>query len=254
MGAGDEMLASWVASCLLLSLRIAPTFLFAPPFTLVRMPRQVLALIGLGLAAILVSANPGARLHDVSAAALASAALGELMLGLVPLLALQLMFSALYVTGRTIDIQSGYALALLIDPTSRTQTPLVGTLFAYIAGASFFALDGHMALFRLWSAQLQVLPIGAAVHLGSVAVLGDYMFTISLAALGVGGAAILALFLTDIVVAMLSRTVPQLNALLLGIQVKAILLLAVLPLAFGASAALYTQLVARALEAMKRLA
>ena len=253
MGAGDDALASWVASSLLLSLRIAPTLLFAPPFTLVRVPRLVLALTGLGFAALLVSANPDARLHDLGAATLAPAALSELVIGLVPLVALQLMFGALYTVGRTIDIQSGFALALLIDPGTRALTPLVGTLFANVAAITFFAMDGHLALLRFWATALQAMPIGAVVHLGSAAMLGDYLLTVSLIALGIGGMAILALFLSDIVVAMLSRTVPQLNALLLGIQVKAILVLAVLPLAFGASAALYAQLVASALDAMKRL-
>lgn len=250
--AGADALATWVASAMLLTLRIAPTLLFAPPFTLVRVPRTVLALLGLALAAVLVSASPAVRLTELSPATLATGALSELLTGMIPLIALQLMFAALYLVGRTIDIQSGFGLALLIDPTSRAQTPLVGTLFAYVAAVTFFAMDGHLALLRFWSASLEAVPLGTAMRLSGVGALGEYLLTTSLLALGIGGAAILGLFLTDVVVAMASRTVPQLNALLLGIQVKAILLLAVLPIAFGASAALYVQLVASALDFMQR--
>lgn len=253
MQGGGDALASWVASSLLLSLRIAPTFVFAPPFTLVRVPRLILAMMGLALAAVLVSANPTTRLAEVTPALLATGALSELLTGMIPLIALQLMFAALYLVGRTIDIQSGFGLALLIDPTSRSQTPLVGTLFAYVAAVTFFAMDGHLALLRFWSVTLDSVPLGAMVRLGGIGPLGEYLLTTSLLALGIGGAAILGLFMTDIVVAMASRTVPQLNALLLGIQVKAILMLAVLPIAFAASAAIYVQLVTSALSYMQRM-
>ncbi|WP_088307308.1 flagellar biosynthetic protein FliR [Novosphingobium sp. B 225] len=251
---GADALAIWVASSLLLTLRIAPTLMFAPPFTLIRVPRTILAMLGLTLAAVLVSANPAARLAEVTPAVLATGAISELLAGLIPLIALQLMFAALYLVGRTIDIQSGFGLALLIDPGTRAQTPLVGTFFAYIAGVTFFAMDGHLALLRFWSASLSAVPLGGVVRLGGVGALGEYMLTTSLIALGIGGAAILGLFLTDVVIAMASRTVPQLNALLLGIQVKAILVLALLPIAFGTSAALYVQLVASALSFMQRTA
>lgn len=253
MAGGGDALATWVASALLLSLRIAPVLVFAPPFTLMRVPRTVLALLSVGLAAVLVSGNPSARIGEVSAATLVTGAVGELLLGLVPLLALQLMFGALYMAGRTIDIQSGFGLAMLIDPSSRGQTPLVGTLFAYCAGVAFFAVNGHLALLRFLAATLRTTPVGGIVRLGGIASLGEYMFAVSMLALGVGGATILVLFLTDLVIALLSRTVPQLNALLLGIQVKAILVLAILPIALGASSGLFLQLVARAVEAMKQL-
>ena len=227
--------------------------MFAPPFTLVRVPRSILALFGLALSAMLVSALPEARLIAVTPSALALGALREAILGLVPVVVLQLMFGSLQLAGRTIDIQSGYGLALLIDPTTRAQTPLVGTLFAYAAAAVFFALDGHLRLVRLFAASLRAVPVGSTGRTGGLELLGPYLAAVSLIAIGVASAAILVLFLTDAVVAMLSRTVPQMNALLLGIQLKALILLAVLPLCFGTSAALFSELVARALETMARM-
>lgn len=247
-------LAIWIASAFLLSLRIAPVFLFAPPFTLTRVPRLFLWLFALGIALILVASFPeSARVREVSAATLIIGGGRELMLGLVPVIALQLLFGALYMVGRTIDIQSGFGLALLIDPTTRTQTPLVGTMFAYLAGATFFALDGHLDLLRFFAASLELVPVAGARQGPSVTALSGYMFITFLVAFGVGAAAILALFLVDVTIAMLARTVPQMNALLLGIQVKALLVLLVLPVAVGVSGVLLAQMVANALRIMPRL-
>jgi flagellar biosynthesis protein FliR len=134
---GGNTLSVWVASSALLSMRVTPMFLFAPPFSLTRVPRLFTALFGMGLAAMLVSANPEtARVSNLATGALFLGAMRELMLGLIPVLILHLLFGALYLAGRTIDVQSGYGLATLIDPTTRGQTPLVGTMFAYLSKRS----------------------------------------------------------------------------------------------------------------------
>jgi flagellar biosynthesis protein FliR len=249
-----DALTSWVISCLLLGLRIGPVFAFAPPFTLIRLPRTFRVLLGLGLSACLVNAMPETTAWtnpDLSAVFIA--AVRELMLGLVFVLAFQIAFGALYVAGRTIDIQSGYGLALLVDPTSRTQTPLVGTLFAYAAGAVFFAMDGHLELFRLLAASLEAVPIGGWEMPHSVDRIAAFMSIAFLIAFGVAGAAVLALFLTDLIVAMMSRTMPQMNVLILGIQVKSIVLLLVLPITLGLGGALLIRLMATTLRVVPEL-
>lgn len=250
----SNTLSVWVASSFLLSLRVGPVFLFAPPFTLTRVPRLVIALFSLGLAGMLVTGiSESARVSDLSAGYLFMAAVREFTLGLIPVLALQVMFGALYVAGRTIDIQSGYGLALLIDPTTRGQTPLVGTIFAYLAGATFFAMDGHLGLLRFFAASLDAIPLGTPHGIVSLEAVTSYLFVTFVTAFGVAGGVILILFLTDIVIALLSRTVPQMNALVLGIQVKSMLLLIVLPIVLGISGAVVARMVGAALQVMPRL-
>jgi flagellar biosynthesis protein FliR len=254
MGGGANDLAIWIASAALLSLRVAPVFVFAPPFTLTKVPRLFLWLFGMGLAMTLVAAYPeNARVADLKVATLSIGAAREFMLGLTPVLALQLMFGMLYMVGRMIDIQAGFGLALLIDPATRGQTPITGTIFALLAGVSFFALNGHHELLRFFAASLELVPLGAARDGGALAALLAYMSAIFLLACGVGAAAILALFVADLSIAMLSRTIPQLNALLLGIQVKALLVFIALPVAVALSGTVLTQMCTLALKAMARL-
>jgi len=247
----QDALAQWIFSCLILGLRVAPVFAFAPPFSLIRMPALFRMLFGLGLSACLVSANPGSALiTDMGAAAVFIAGLRELMLGMMFVLVFQLAFAALYLAGRTIDIQAGFGLALLIDPTTRAQTPLVGMLLAYAAGAVFFAMDGHIQLLGLLSASLEAIPIGRWTLAGSLAPLLAFTSMVFLAAFGVAGASILVLFLVDLVIALLSRTVPQMNVLVLGFQIKTIVLLLVLPLSFGLGGALLARMMAMTLQAL----
>src|SRR5436190_20820306 len=97
---------TYAVAALLLSLRVAPVFAFAPPFTLVRLPRTFRMLMSLGIAACLVAANPAhAVLPDTNPGTLLTAAAMELLLGILFMAAFQLCFAALQVAGRAIDIQ-----------------------------------------------------------------------------------------------------------------------------------------------------
>ncbi|HEY0959852.1 MAG TPA: flagellar biosynthetic protein FliR [Novosphingobium sp.] len=247
-------LAQWLTMCLLLALRIAPVFAFAPPFSLVRLPARFRLLFGLAIAASMAAMVPyPATLASQDAGALLAAGARELLLGGVFLLTFQVTFAALYFAGRTIDIQAGFGIAVLIDPTTRTQTPLIGMLFAYAAGAVFFAVDGHLDLLRILSASVDAVPVGTWQMSGSLDRLFAFMSAAFLAAFGFAGTAVAILFLMDLAIAVLSRAVPQMNALVLGFQVKTISLLLVLPICFGLGSALLLRLIRLNIEALPGL-
>jgi flagellar biosynthesis protein FliR len=246
--------AHWIVSSLLLSLRVAPAFALAPPFSLTQTPALFRVLFGVAMAALMIGADPAAvRLAGLDAGFLVLASLRELCLGLIFVLALQLMFGALYTAGRTLDIQAGYGLASVIDPASGNQTPLIGTVFAYAAAAVFFSLGGHADLLRIMAASLRVIPLGTGAFPTSLVSLTTFMTTITAVAFGVCGGAILCLFVTDLAIALISRTVPQMNVLILGLQVKSMLALAVLPATLGLTGVLLVRMVAITLESIPRL-
>ncbi len=245
---------AWVFSSLLLSLRISPVFALAPPFTFSQVPTIFRVLFGLGIAGCMAGADPAAaRISDLSFGHLVTAGIGELALGSVFVLAFQLMFAAIYVAGRMLDIQAGFGLALVIDPTSQAQTPMIGTLLAYGAAAVFFALNGQGDLLRILHASLEAIPLGDWRFPASIAPLTSFMSALFLTGFGVVGGAVLCLFLADVAIAMMSRTVPQMNVLILGLQVKSILILAVMPIVFGFAGALLARMARITLEAIPRL-
>ena len=249
-----DSLTGWVVSVMLVGLRVAPVFAFAPPFTLVRMPLLFRILFGLGISVSLVAMRPlAASLVANDTASVVTAGFRELGLGVMVVLVFQLAFAALYVAGRTIDIQAGYGLALLIDPTSKSQVPMIGTLFAYAAAAVFFGFDGHVELLKLLAASFDAIPLGSWTLPHSIDRVAGFTALMFLGAFGIGSASILTLFLADMTIALLARTVPQLNALVLGFQVKTIVLLAVLPMSFGLLGALFLRLMATALHALPKL-
>lgn len=239
---------------LLVSLRIAPTLGFSPPFTLIRVPALVRLLLAVGIAGWLVAGHPGQTWQaDFRAHGLVQSIVGELFLGIALSLSLQLAFAALLTAGRTIDVQAGFGMAMLVDPTTRTQLPLVGTLFAYAAGAIFFATDGPADLLAIWSESLDHVPIGAAALGGDITVLSTYISAVFVMAFGLGGMVMLVLFICDLAIAFMSRTLPQMNVMIMGFQVKAMAMLAVLPFALAVSGSLFLRMLRYALETAPRL-
>lgn len=244
-------LVAQATATLLVSLRIAPVLAFAPPFTLLRIPATVRLLLALALAGWLVAGHPGATWRsDAWKASLPALVAGELFLGITLALALQLAFAALLTAGRVLDIQAGFGLAALVDPATRAPMPLAGTVLAYAAGALFFATGGPHDLLAIWAASIERVPLGAAGLAAEPGPVIDHCATVFLMAIGLVGVVLLVLFVLDLAIAFMSRTLPQMNVLLLGFQVKTIATLVMLPVALGLSGSLLAGLLRAAVQAM----
>lgn len=246
----DSVAVEWVVSTLLLSLRFGPTLVLSPPFTLVRAPSLFRILTTLALSALIVGSREGGEAFSTALDRLLLSACRELVLGIAMAAIFHMAFGAIYVVGRTVDIQVGYGLAAVADPTSRVQVPLVGTVYAYVIAAVFFAMNGHHELVRIIGLSLDAVPIGAETALRTPGAIAGVMGAMFMIAFGVAGAVILALFIVDVVIALLARTAPQINALVMGFQVKSMLLMAALPLTLGVAAALCARLAVVALESL----
>lgn len=238
-----------LVAALLVALRLAPALAYGGPFTLLRIPVPVRVLLGLSLALWLVTARPDATIAAVKAGhALPGLAAGELFVGMAVALCLQLAFAAILWAGRAIDIQAGFGLGTVADPVTQTEMPLAGTVFAYAAAAVFFTMGGMHDLLALWAASFDALPLGHGILAGDMQALMALVGTLFAMGLGLFGVIMLVLFLLDLTIAFLSRTLPQMNVMMLGFQVKAMATLVMLPVALALSGGLFLRLLRFALE------
>lgn len=242
--------AQSLLAILLTSLRIAPVLAFAPPFTLLRIPASIRLVVSLSLASFFLPPTTGSvALTFGSETNLLTAAASELLIGLTIALPLQLVFGAMLFAGRAIDIQAGFALALLADPANTGQMPLIGTLFAYCAGAVFFASGGTGELMAIWAGSYILLPPGGAILAPDPQAMLALVASAFAIAVGLAGIVLLTLFMIDLTVAATSRTLPQVPVLLIGFQIKTIAVLVTVPLAISMSATIYLRLIRLALQA-----
>jgi flagellar biosynthetic protein FliR len=162
-----------------------------------------------------------ALISGITIIAVFFAFVGETLLGLVLGWLAQVMFSAMRLAGQEIELKSGLGLIQLVDPNDGGQSGLFSTLFELLAGLLFFALDGHHLLVQaLWSSY-NVFPLagdGFATRLleGLVSSAGE-VFTI---ALRVSAPVVMGLLLSDIILGLISRAIPQMNVFMVAQPVQ----------------------------------
>lgn len=142
---------------------------------------------------------------------------GEILLGVMLGWFAQLLFSGMRLAGQMIETKSGLGLVQLVDPHEGGQTGVFSTLLELIAGLIFFSMNGHHLLFQALSSSYSVFPLAGDKFLlrvieGLVGSTAD-VFTI---ALRVSAPVIVGLLLSDIVLGVLARAIPQMNVFMVA--------------------------------------
>jgi len=223
--------SAWIAAVLLVSVRLGPMFILTPVLGSTEIPVRARVLFALALSAMVVSTMHRAWGVDLSsAAALVSAAMVELVIGAALAFGLLAALAAFSFGGRLLDLQIGFGVASLIDPTTRSQGPLLGTLLNLVAIAVFFAADGHHVLLRGLAQSLDRLPPGTALaNLEINAVVAQFGVVFA-SGLTVVAPAVFALLLLDVALAVAARTMPQMNVFIVSMPLKVVVGLLVLAL------------------------
>jgi flagellar biosynthesis protein FliR len=135
-----------------------------------------------------------------------------------------LMLSAIQVAGGLIDFQMGFAIANVMDPQTGAQSPLMGQYFYTIALLLLLTIDGHHLMidgiyhsYQFISLDQAKLPYGDTQVIEFVLRTFSQMFMLAFQmAVPVVG----SLFLVDVALGIMARTVPQLNIFVVGVPIK----------------------------------
>ncbi len=164
----------------------------------------------------------------------------EALLGLALGAAIQILLSGIQLAGQVIAQMSGMSLSDVVNPTFDTQVPVFSHLLELLALALFFLIGGDRQVIDALLGSFQWMPPG------STTVPEDLPLAItSIAAhsfdIGVRASApvMVALLLAILIVALISRTVPQLNALAVGMNFNALIVLAMLAVCIGSAAVVF---------------
>ncbi|MBF7096308.1 flagellar biosynthetic protein FliR [Alkalibacter mobilis] len=150
-------------------------------------------------------------------------AIRETIIGLSMGFMAKLIFSAVEMAGQYIDFQVGYSMGAVFDPSSGNTSSYYGSLFYWISILVFFILNLHHTMIISMIESFQLVSPGT-VGFGSINLEGVlYMFSHAFK-IGFSLAApmLIVLLVTDIVMGLISRTVPQINVFMLGMPLKSL--------------------------------
>lgn len=147
----------------------------------------------------------------------------EVLVGVLIGLIGYIIISAVQVAGGLIDFQMGFAIANVMDPQTGAQSPITGQYFYIIALLFLLSVDGHHILIDGIVNSYSFIPIDVFVPFenGSIA---DFVIrafnSMFLIAFQIAVPIVGCLFLVDVALGIIARTVPQLNVFVVGLPLK----------------------------------
>ncbi|MBM7716465.1 flagellar biosynthetic protein FliR [Siminovitchia sp. FSL H7-0308] len=207
---------------LLVFVRVSAFFVTMPLFSYRTLP----SLFRIGLAffvSVLMYASVYQGTIDINAAyfllMLKEAAVG-LFIGFIAYMVL----TSIQVAGNFIDFQMGFAIANIIDPQTGVQSPLIGQYLYIFSLLLLLAVDGHHMLLNGIFYSYQFIPLDQASFGFANANLAEYIAKsfsmLFLIAFQISVPVVAVLFLVDVALGIVARTVPQMNVFVVGFPIK----------------------------------
>jgi flagellar biosynthetic protein FliR len=141
----------------------------------------------------------------------------EAFLGLALGWVAQLLFAGMRLAGQAIETKSGLGFVQLVDPHEGSSTGIFSAFLEVLAGLVFFALNGHHLLIQALMASYNVFPLAGEKFAGRVLAgligSGGQIFAIGLR---VSAPVVIGLLLSDVVLGIVSRAIPQMNVFMVA--------------------------------------
>jgi flagellar biosynthetic protein FliR len=244
----------WAFSVMLLTVRLGVALALSPALASYGVPAMVRIALTVALAVLAFADRapaPAVANWLATPSAVITPVLAEVFTGALLGLGVQVLFGALALAGRLMDVQIGFAIGSVFDPVSRSGSSVLGSLMSLIGITLFVLSNAHLELAQLVSASIDLLPLGQmpALHDPMQPLLAaGSMFALGLA---FAGPVAVALLLTDVTIAVASRNMPQLNVLVLAIPLKVIVGYLVLAIAISGWGPLMQQALRQAVTVLE---
>jgi flagellar biosynthetic protein FliR len=208
---------------LLVFVRISSFMVSTPVFSGQQIPGTYKIGFSAALSIICVSMikNP---VHDVAEWTLFLLILKEFMVGIVIGMVANIMFYSVQLAGSLMDIQIGFSMASLFDPTFGTNTQLTGRLQNILAMLVLFTTNAHHLLIQGILSSFDWVSLQAFVPAWSDGQISSFLLKCLMQMFMLGfmmAAPIMGtLFVVDIAIGILARTVPQMNIFVIAPPIK----------------------------------
>ena len=243
-----KQMADWFVDHLILGVLVMTrlsTLLMAMPAVGVGVPRRVRALLAILITGLLLPTvanfTPPESLPKIeSMTELTIAVAREGLIGMLIGATVQLIVTGLQLGGEAITSTGGMQLGDAIDPTTSSSMPSIARLVGLLVTAVMLAVGGHRLLMHLLLDSFYSLPAGDVQFSESmmkllVGQLGAGM----VAGVKVSAPVVAALLLSNLVTGLVSRTLPQINVLAIGLSINALAMLVVLSLTIGSAGLIF---------------
>ncbi|MDK9710571.1 flagellar biosynthetic protein FliR [Acidaminobacter sp.] len=207
---------------MLILLRTGSFVATAPPFSNRGIPLSLKVLLSVVLSlSIYFYAFSGTADPKLSDSLYLLYAIREIVMGLAMGFVVQLVFASVQIAGQLVDFQIGFSMSAVYNPMSGMNQAIMGRLYAMTALVLIFITNTHHLLLATFYKSFEIIPLGKQFPLSSglnwIIETFSYFFAV---AFQLAIPIVLVLIMTDLVMGLVSRTIPSLNVLMLGMPLK----------------------------------
>lgn len=142
---------------------------------------------------------------------------------------IHIVFSIITLAGQFIDYQIGFSMVNVYDPLSQTQITITGNLYYFLLLLMFLVTRSYFYLIHGLKDSFALIPIGEfAVNRLLYDSFNKVMTDYFLVAMQIAAPIFFVVLMTNVVLGVLARTVPQLNMFVIGFPLNILFGLAVL--------------------------
>lgn len=145
----------------------------------------------------------------------------ELFVGWLIGMVAYITLSAVNLAGKIMDMQVGFAMVNMMDPTTRQQTGLIGTFLYNLTIIYFLVTNGHHVIISALAESFRVIPLDSMVWNDSLPqFIIDLTAGIFLNGMKIAMPITFAILLTNVGLGIMARTMPQMNIFVVGIPLQ----------------------------------
>ena len=219
MGNVFEFLFNRYEVFLLVLVRTSGIFLISPFFSSQNVPNTMKAGFSFILSILLtltLDVNP-----NLVGTTFVALLIKELMVGLIIGFISYAFFSTFYVMGQIVDMKIGFGMVNVMDPQHKVQVPIMGNFYYILAFLLLLAIDGHHIIINALIDSYKFIPIGKfTLKQDTAFFLINILSKSFITGFKLSAPIVAMIFLTDLLLGILARTIPQMNVFVVGMPLK----------------------------------
>lgn len=152
------------------------------------------------------------------------AVLGQLIIGLVLGFVARLAFFALQTAGGIISLVMGLSVAAVLDPLTHSSDSPLSELYMVVAGMTFLAVRGDELVVAALARSFDLTPFGTPIDPAPIAAtLVDNAALVSQVGVQIAMPIAASLIASNVILGIVSRSIPQLNLFVLAMPINIML-------------------------------
>jgi len=202
---------------------------FNPVFGRANIPALVKIGLSLGIALNVTYGLTDIYVADYTTIDLLVSMVREFAVGFAMGFIMQLFLGVFHIGGELMDLQVGFSMAQMYDPSTNSQVSVTGNFLTIMYVLLFFITNSHLNLMAIAAKSYSVVPVGLGGVSGKIGVYMIELFGYILVyALQLTLPIIVTEILVEVAVGILMRVVPNINVFIVNLQLKIIVGLLVL--------------------------